>query len=131
MCWPRAWPARRFRTRWVGVREFADEMRIGIWPGDEIISDDILKMIRAGMSANQTAHAPVIDDVVDILNFSLGLRIAALVVDPKIVRVGDVGHGIGERAEALRVHALADDAVLKRDVVAALREAEAIPPAPL
>src|SRR6202000_1517114 len=50
--------------------------------------------------------------------------------DPEIVRIGDICHVIGQRAEALRVHALADDAVLKRDIVAPLREAEAIPASP-
>jgi len=64
------------------------------------------------------------------LDAALGLGIAALVVDPEIVAVGDVCHGIGERAEALRVNTFADDAVLKRDVVAATREAETIPAAP-
>src|ERR1035438_6402125 len=87
-------------------------------------------MIRPRVSAHETTDAPVINHVVDVLNPALRLRIAALVVDPEIVRVRDVGHGIGKRAEALRVHAFADDAVLKRDVVAALREAEAIPAAP-
>ena len=82
------------------------------------------------MSADQAADSPVIDDIVDVLNFSLGFWIAALVVNPEIVRVGDVGHGIGERTKALRIHALSDDAILKCDVVAALGEAEAIPSAP-
>ena len=102
----------------------------GIRAGDEIIADGVQKMVRLGMSADEAADAPVIDDVVDVLDAALGLGIAALVVDPEVVRVGDVGDGVGERAEALRVHALADDAVLKRDVVAAAREAEAIPAAP-
>src|ERR1035437_6373057 len=115
----------------VGRRELADEVRIRIRSGDEIIADGIQKMIRPGVSAHETADTPVADHVVNLLNRSLRLWIAALVVDPKIVRVGDVRHGIGERTEALRVNALADDAVLKRDVVAALRDAETIPAAPL
>src|ERR1035441_3681423 len=105
-------------------------MRAGIRPGDEIVADDILKMIRARMSADEAADSPVINDVVDILNAALRLGIAALVVDRDVVRVGDVGPGIGDRAEALRVHALADDAILEGDVVAALRETETIPTAP-
>ena len=42
-------------------------------------------MVRLRMSADEAADAPVIDDVVDVLNAALGLRIAALVVDPEIV----------------------------------------------
>ncbi len=82
------------------------------------------------MSTDKTTNTPIIHDIIDILDFAFRLGIAALVVDPEVVRVGDVRHGIGERTEALRINAFADDAVLKRDVVAALREAEAIPASP-
>ena len=115
----------------VGAFEFTDGVLVGVGPGDEIISDGIQKMIRARVAAHEAADAPVVNHVVDILDAALRLGIAALVVDPEIVRVGDVRHGIGERTEPLRVHAFAYDAVLKREVVAALRDAQAIPAAPL
>lgn len=114
----------------VGGSVLAGEAVIGRRAFDEIISDDVELMIGGGMSANQTADAPIADDVVDVLNRAFGLGIAALIVDPKIVRVSDVGRGIGERTEALRVNAFADDAVLESDVVAALRDAETIPASP-
>src|SRR5881394_396934 len=88
-------------------------------------------MIRSRMSADEATHAPVINNVVDILAVALGFGIAALAVDPEVMGVGDISHGIGKRAEALRIHTLANDAVLKSDFAAALCEPEAIPAPPL
>src|SRR4051812_14709445 len=88
-------------------------------------------MIRRRVSASQAGDAPVVDDVVDVLNRSLGLWVAALVVDPQVAGDGDIGDGIDEGAEALRVDRFADDAVLYGHVVRALRDAHAIPAAPL
>lgn len=42
----------------VGRRELADEVRIRIRSGDEIIADGIQKMIRSGVSAHETADTP-------------------------------------------------------------------------
>ena len=83
-----------------------------------------------GMAAHQARHSPIIHHVVNVLDRPLRLRVAALVVYPKIMAVGDVAHRIRERTEPLRIDAFADDAILKRNVAAALREAETIPSPP-
>ena len=81
------------------------------------------------MPADVAVGAPVVDHVVDVLHGALGLGIAALVVDPQIVRKGDVV-ALAEAAEALRIDPFADQAVLQRDVVGA-GQSDAVPAAPL
>src|SRR4051794_37520060 len=81
------------------------------------------------MAADVTADAPVINDVIDVLDDALGFWIAALVTDPEIMREGDVV-ALAEAAEPLRTHSGTDDAVLKGDIPG-LAQPDAIPTTPL
>src|SRR5208282_5651719 len=69
------------------------------------------------------------DDVVDILDDTLGFRIAALIADPKIVRKRHV-IAFAKTPEALRRNARSDNAVLNGDI-SGFAHADAIPSAPL
>src|SRR5579862_3613160 len=90
---------------------------------DKIISDDIEFVIGFRMSADEAVHAPVINNVIDVLNGALGFGIAAFVINPKIVAEGDIGDGVHQSAESLGIDALAEDAVLESDIVAAVGQA--------
>lgn len=111
--------------------EFANRVSTRIRPGNEVIPDRIEEMVRFRMSAHETADAPIVNHVVDILDAALGLGITALIIDPEVVRVSDVRHGIGKRSKPLRINAFTNNAILERNVVAASGEAQAIPTTPL
>ena len=76
----------------VGRSEHAEETIIGGRAFDEIVADGVELMVRAGMAADQASHAPVIDDIVDVLDRAFGFWIAAVIMNPEIVAEGDVRH---------------------------------------
>ena len=83
------------------------------------------------MPAAQTGLAPVIHDIVDVLNRALDLGIAAFVAHPKVVAQRHIGHRIDQRTEALRMHPLGHEAILHGDVVALHGDAQVVPAPPL
>src|ERR1700678_4241091 len=80
------------------------------------------------VSAHVTGDSPVINHVVDVLHRSLGFGIAALVIDPKVMREGDIV-ALAKAAESLGINPFADQAILERDILG-FGEPDAIPSAP-
>ncbi len=98
---------------------------------DEVVVDDIDGVVGGGVAAGEAGVAPVVDEVVDVLDGGFDCGIAALVVEPEVVGEGDAFDGVYEGAEALGVDGGADDTVFDGDVVAAFGEAHGVPAAPL
>ena len=102
-----------------GVRGFAirEPFGLGRRAGQEKIVDDVAFPDRLRVGADQAAaRTPVVDHVADVLAVGLILGIAAFVIDEKIMMGRYVPRSIEQKAESLRRYALADDAMLHRDV---------------
>ena len=113
----------------IGRGEFAQAMGAGARPGDKVVADHVQHVVGGGMPPYQADHAPVVNHIIDILNLPLRLGVAALVVDEQVVAEGHAV-ALAEAAEALRIDAFADDAVLDGEIGAGV-EVHRVPAAPL
>src|SRR4051812_22115942 len=109
--------------------ELARKMLAGIRALDEAVIHQVGHMVSRRMAAHVTAHAPVIDHVIYILNCPFRFRAATLVADPQVVRKRHV-FALAEAAEPLRSDAGTNNAMLKSDVVR-FAQSDTIPAAPL
>src|SRR6185437_8277256 len=80
---------------------------------NEIVVDEITFPWRGGMATLHAARInPVVHHIVDVLAVGLQFWIAIIIVNPEVVMDGHELFAVEQCAKVLRVHALADDAIL-------------------
>lgn len=100
----------------IGFGELSDEGVGGVGAFDEVVADEVGVVVCGGVAADVAVDAPVVDDVVDVLDMAFAFGVSALVVNPEIVAEGEEV-AFAETAEALGNDAFADDGVLDGGVV--------------
>ena len=114
----------------VGTVELTCKTVVGGRTGDEVIPDHVQGVSGGGMSATQSRFAPIIDDVINILDSALGLGVSAFVTHPQVVAKSNIVYTVDERTETLRMDAFGHETILNSDIVAIDGYAQVVPPAP-
>ena len=117
-----------FAVEVVGGRPVVEILIRPVGTSNEVVVHHVLIVIGCRVTTDD-AHRIVVDHIIIILNVALHLRIAAFVVGPQTMVDGPVAGAVGDGAEALRLYAFGDDAMLPSDVVG-IGDVDVVPRSP-